>query len=258
MSRKHRISPKPKPSAARDLHDRFKNVDAITESQDGRRALEFVEHHRAKVIETVYGFVAPHDSKTWRPTNRARLEETADHVSSQATRWLLMRDAASEPRSLKRWLDTDGKDEAARFLWPEMSPRSVFSAIKIWRAFEEPGNRESLRELARGKVAFDKVMMIRDTCDSFSREPNATTPAPRMSLPRGMSLETFSRLEAEIEHLTEDLDPLGRDIVDSTMTILSLTTAELADRHGVSVSTVERRRRSILNEFKPLLTKYGW
>ena len=258
MSRKHRISPKP--SAARDLHDRFKNVDAVTDSQDGRRALEFIEHHREKVIETVYGFVAPHDSKTWRPTNRARLEETADHVSSQATRWLLVRDAGSEPRSLKRWLETDGKDEAARFLWPEMSPRSVFYAIEIWRAFEEPGNRKSLRDLAdeRGKVKFAKVLMIRDTISSFSREPNATAPAPRMSLPRGMSLETFRRLEAEIEHLIADLDPLGRDIVDSIMTMLSPTNAQLADRHGVSVSTVERRRRSILTEFKPLLTKYGW
>lgn len=258
MSRKHRISPKVKPTPAKDLYDRFKNVDAVTDSQDGRRALEFVEHHREKVIETVYGFVAPHDSKTWRPTNRARLEETADHVSGQATRWLLVRDAGSEPRSLKRWLGTDGKDEAARFLWPEMSPRSVFYAIEIWRAFEEPGNQQTLRELARGKVAFDKVLMIRDTCNSFSHEPNATTPAPRMSLPRGMSLDAFRRLEAEIEHLTEDLDPLGRDIVDSIMTLFKPTTAEIADRHGVSVSTVERRRRSILTEFKPLLAKYAW
>ena len=252
--------------SARHLYDTFTNVDEITREQDAKRALAFTQHHRGRITDTVVGFVAPHDPDRREVVNQRLLTDTTDEVANQATRWLLVRDEGSEPRTLKRWLATKGKDATVRWLYPNVSPRQIFEAIAVLREVEQPENRKSLRELAKGRVNFDTVMMVRDFTDAYGNGERGVVPTlsnaaiPRMSIPAGMTMRQFNRLGDKITEEVAKLPPLERELIEAAMYPQQqpITIQEIADAHEVSLSTAQRRKRAALNRLKPMLKRWGW
>jgi len=252
--------------SARHLYDTFTNVDEITRNQDAKRALAFTQHHRGRIINTAVGFVAPHDPNRREVVNQRLLTDTADEVANQATRWLLVRDEGSEPRTLKRWLATKGKDATVRWLYPNVSPRQIFEAIAVLREVEHPENRKSLRELAKGRVNFDTVLDVREVLDTYGNSERGVIPStsnasiPRLTIPTGMTRGEYLELSDIITTEIAQFPPLEQELLTTMIHPQQqpVTIQEIADAHEVSLSTAQRRKRAALNRLKPTLKRWGW